>query len=139
MTTVTVLERGVSLDPQAHAPFTSTASARGLGVAEADKGPLQVIAASATHPLTVSGVQREPQGDGTALPPGDGLHSVGVFGAGGESHGPSTLGLHLCLQGTKQGHRTDCNLPSEETWSFRFTMKVAPQPGFPGTRAKERR
>lgn len=133
-----MLEQGVSLDSQAHAPFTSTASARGLGVAAAGKGPFQVTAALATHPLTVSGVQREPQGDGTALPPGDGLHSVWVFGARGESHGPSTLGLHLCLQGTKQGHRTDCNLPSEETWSFGSTMKEAPQPGFPGARAKEK-
>lgn len=63
--------------------------------------PFPVTAAPASHPFTVSSVQSEPQGNGTALPSGDSLHSVRVLSAGGESHSPSTLGLHLCLKGTK--------------------------------------
>ena len=53
-----------------------------------------------SHPLAVSSIQSEPEGDGTALPSGDSLYSMWVFGARRESHGPSTLGLHLCLKGT---------------------------------------
>ena len=34
-----------------------------------------------SHPLAVPGVQREPQGNGTALASGDSPHSVRVFGA----------------------------------------------------------
>lgn len=59
---------------------------------ETDKGPPK-----SSYSLTVSRIQREPQGDGTALPPGDSLHSVWVLSTGRESHSPSTLGLHLCL------------------------------------------
>lgn len=48
----------------------------------------------------MSSIQSEPEGDGTALPSGDGLYSMRVFRARREAHGPSALGLHLCLKGT---------------------------------------
>lgn len=93
---------------------------------------------SRPYPLAVSSVQSEPQGDGTALPPGDGLHSVRVFGAGGKAHGPSALGLHLCLKGTK-GNTGQTDLPSEGTWGpQRPRVRVAPQPSFPKTRLKSK-
>lgn len=78
---------------------------QGTGEARAEQGPAR-SQQHCPHPLTVPGVQSEPQGDGAALPPGDGLHSVRVLGAGGESHGPPALGPHLCLKA--QGAQRTC-------------------------------
>lgn len=65
------------------------------------RGNRQVALPNSPYSLTVPRIQREPQGDGAALPPGDSLHSMWVLGAGRESHSPSTLGLHLCLCGVR--------------------------------------
>lgn len=55
-----------------------------------------------THPLTVPGVQREPEGDGAALALGHGLHPVWVLRARREAHGAAALRLDLRLPGTGQ-------------------------------------
>lgn len=97
--------------------------------------------ANCSHPLAVSSVQSEPQGDGTALPSGDSLHSMWVFCARRESHGPSALGLHLCLKGTKRGvHRTETITCLQKGHGvIQVQEGMAPLPGFPKTRAKENR
>lgn len=115
----TVPERGASLDSPAPCSVHVQASARGRGRWTQNQGPSRKRSRSVhcSHPLTVSRIQSEPQGDGTALPSRDSLHSVWVFGARRESHGPSALGLHLCLKGTTRGlHRTETGTCLQEGW-----------------------
>lgn len=75
MTTVTVLELGVP----SPVLLVTTPPAAGFGEEEVEAGPSHDQISS--YPLTVSRVQGEPQGNGTALAPGDSLHSVWVFRA----------------------------------------------------------
>lgn len=118
-TTVTQCqERRVSLDPPSPA-FLSRLSNDGTGKEEARTGPTQqqAMAVAALTLCFMSSIQSEPEGDGTALPSSDSLYSMRVFCARRESHGPSALGLHLCLKGTAAGAQVrDWNLPSEGTW-----------------------
>lgn len=64
--------------------FRVSATGNGIGGRERQsQGTLGTghCSTGCSHPLTVSRVQGEPQGDGTALPPGDSLHSMWVFSA----------------------------------------------------------
>lgn len=47
-------------------------------------------------------IQSEPQGDGTPLPAGDGLHTVGILPSWWETHHPAALGLHRRLERTEE-------------------------------------
>lgn len=72
------------------------------------------------YQFSEEGVQGEPQGHGTPLPPGDGPHSMGVLSARREPHHTTTLWLHLSLGEEGETMVTpDCRYEMGSQWMWK--------------------